>query len=254
VGTLLADIWHSLSLRELVALGVAAVAILNWLRDRRTYSLSWTLLADWQLFERDGWLTKDLVVAFNGQEIANPRIVLIKIENQGKHPVRKADYEQPLRIAFDPIIKPVYVQAASFTVPIDGLCRIEGNDVVAEPQMLNPSEWFVIRLLVDSSGKTKFKITGRLAGIVKFREQGIRVRDRIDYVVLGFLVAGVFTVLTLSGPILGQESVVLSAISGTFISGLYEFLRRMRYVRKNAQVGHLLRNEISTFWFTSRYF
>jgi hypothetical protein len=247
-------VFEVLSLRDWVGVAVVVIAVLNWLRDRRPYSVCWSTMLDWPLFERDGWKAGDLAVTLGTDVLDWPRVAVIRVDNRGKHPVRDTDYAEPLRISIATPCRILFAQALSRTVDVANLCAIDGQDIVLARRLLNPGEWFLVHFLVDSKAALKFRITGRLAGVVRLEERGIRVRDRIDYAVLAVLVVGIFAFLALVLPptIMGHSSIWVAAFSGSVFTWVYELSRRMRYVLPNAQAADLLINYMRPLWFTSR--
>ena len=240
-------------LRDYLAIFLLLLGVGNWIRRRQPYAVTWTELLDEHLFERKGWLTPDLQVNFLQQDVTNPRIVIIKVHNLGQHPVRPSDYAEALKVSFNADTKVLYAHGISNTVDIEGLCLVESNAILLAPKLLNPGDYFVLRILTDAITRTNPRVTGRLAGIIHIEEAGIKIRDRIDYVVLSVLLLGVFSMVWLSFPLFGSDlDKLIAAMIGSGFSYLYEFARTFRYVKENAKIAQLLRESINAFWFTSR--
>ena len=253
------DFVSSLSIRDgrdFLAFFVFLLGFANWFRPRKPYALTWTEMLDESLFERKGWLTSDLKVDFAGIEIINPRVVMIKIHNLGQHPIRPNDYAEPLRIVFSADAKVVYAHGVSKSVDVQDICDLETNTLRLAPKLLNPDDYFVLRILVDSRARTHPAVNGRLAGVVRINETGIKVRDRLDYLVLTFLTTGFFLVLAYSFPLIvdshGPFAGAIGGMLGGFFSYIYEFARTFRYVGENAKIAQQFSGAIDAFWFTSR--
>jgi len=164
--TLLRDpVWQFVG--AVIAFGATVVAVTMTLRQRRqkrlTYSLRTYLLATVH-----GDIKTRVSILYDGNPVKDVRLVQIEFKNTGNVPIATQDFERPLRIAFN---KKSRILTAEITesIPSDLGPAIDTNwskgvpEVVVEPLLLNPSDSFIVKLLL--AGSVEYEVSARIVGV-----------------------------------------------------------------------------------------
>jgi hypothetical protein len=93
----------------------------------------------------------DLVrVVYDGREIKDPRLVRLRVINDGTEPISPSDYAAPLTLRFDTPIAPIAPTVArQHPHNLNATVAIFEAGLEVKPVLINPGDWFEIRFLLD---------------------------------------------------------------------------------------------------------
>lgn len=115
-----------------------------------------------------------LRILFGERELKSALVVLVRVQCTGNGPIVANDYETPLRLQFEDeatVLSADAVDTTPLGIPVSLAC--DGSGAIASKQLLNPGDFFTVRLLVENS-KGRLEATARIAGVVKL-EVGRRI-------------------------------------------------------------------------------
>lgn len=134
-------------------------------------SLSIKLVAQVPLGDSITGVIKGLALTFDGKPLNSALFTIISIENDGKIPILKTDFEMPLELRVTSGSK---IQAAKVlrTMPLEQQVTVASEDktILFSPSLLNPGDSLELGILT-SNGLPGFSIRGRVAGISKLAIQ-----------------------------------------------------------------------------------
>lgn len=165
-------IWQSIGV--ILALVAIFVTVLIALFQRSRKSLSSSIMSTSPLYTLHPESKERLRVLFDGKEIKNANLVLIRIMNSGNAPILPTDYEKPISIDFS---KNVTVLSSELIESIPkklSLAPINRNTAVEIPPiLLNPNEGFTLKILIDNFDNS-IQIVSRIAGVrhIPIRKEG----------------------------------------------------------------------------------
>ncbi|WP_047537877.1 hypothetical protein [Methylotenera versatilis] len=123
----------------------------------------------------------ELKVLFDGEELKQPYVSTLELENEGSKDILVSDFESPIEIlVFDPV-KMLKTKIVS-TTPKDIRSEIfiENNRLKVKPQLLNSLDKLTFSL-VTSGGKPEFSPYARIAGIKSINfKQNVKEKDEIN--------------------------------------------------------------------------
>ncbi len=103
----------------------------------------------------------DLRVTLNGEPVAEPRVVTVRVRNTGKAAIRADDFDpggDGIRLQFSPDVVSVGLAGGSVGLAESTalLVNLASHRVTIKPGLLNPGEYLDIQLFVDgpSQGET----------------------------------------------------------------------------------------------------
>lgn len=183
--------------RTILAIVAICLTVSLFLAGRRRKRLSY-LLSDTQVVGVHEAVNPSRVqILFDGVPVSEVRLLIVTVDNWGNEPIRLDDFERPLRFSWS---EPAQILTAKVTeVSPENLqpTIIAGaSEIVVEPLLLNPGDWFRISTLINQVGK--LSVDARVVGVKRITK--ITASDKVTSVrtlrllaLMGF--AGTLTIL-----------------------------------------------------------
>ncbi|SIQ85666.1 hypothetical protein [Marinobacterium stanieri] len=138
-------------------------------------SLEYMIIGEDELLDSDVLLDywPDIEIKNSDESISDVFYTAIKITNAGKVPIRSDDFEGPVKFEFkekEEILKTKIVISSPESLPASA--SFENGQLVIDPLLMNPDDWFVVAVL---SGQ-KLEITkaiARIVGVENIKEREI---------------------------------------------------------------------------------
>jgi hypothetical protein len=237
--------------------GVAAAVVLfllTWLinfilrqRDRASKTFDYRVIADTPIFNSSA-RPANLRVTYQGVEVSNPRVTLIKFKNTGNNEIAAEDFEDAYTIQRGAagILDHSVLESSARSIQLAEITEIGvgiPEYIKVRPRTLNRGDWFTVQLVYDGGEDEPVEILGRVKGetratsiypssyelslINESRNEGILLAGFVvSMTVFAYIIADMATVALLIGLAAG----VVAAAVGYWISfrrkrKLYEQLR-----------------------------
>ena len=183
-----------------------------------------------------------LKVSFKGQELKEPRIVIVRVKNTGRVPVEHTDYKQPITVRL------------SKAVPLDGFIAkesskglisevglsLEGKEVLLVPELMNTKEWFDVQIVCDGQ-------PGEIQVSCRFTGQTRPMRDAAPNSPLPGYVAMIGFICFIGGLIgtsadggVAFERISVGGLAVTFLGFITILFQGMRAPLSDAQPANFL--------------
>ena len=127
-----------------------------------------------------------LALTFDGKPINNYSVISIHIENSGRKPIRKEDFDQPIIIYFKGVSRIIsFEKRFSFPFEIPVKSKIDENRVILESCLLNPSDTIIMEvgvIPVEGSRPDIDHVTGRIVGVKRiiYRSSEMAIKDTLS--------------------------------------------------------------------------
>jgi hypothetical protein len=151
-----------------VAIGVLSILVAAAIAfgQRRPKRLSWDIRIDERIVSSFGLRAPNLRLLWDDQDIKEPRLVRVRIQNTGRRVVLSQDVLSPIRICLpDAKVLSVRISAANYALfdeePL-GLVHVDADGiVVVDLPSLNAGDRFDVQVIAD--GGDWVDVTGRIA-------------------------------------------------------------------------------------------
>jgi hypothetical protein len=161
----------------------------------------------------------EITVQHKGKDVEAPRLVVLRIANSGNVPIKAADFERSLSIAFPNC----EVLSAEVTGVRPGdltpTFKTEGATITLDPSLLNPTDLIDVQCLIDGN---------LVAPQVECRVVGVR---SVEYVKLAktswgdvWRVSGFDVIMLTLGPTVALGGAVAAFIAGAVVIGCIALL------------------------------
>jgi len=154
------------------------VTIVLWLVNTRDKKLSLEILSDTPLVTSSEELVEHVHIFSAGDEVRNVRLIEAKIVNAGHVPIRVSDYAEKISLEFTDgkvlsahVMESLPESLANNTK--DGAALVEEvreNGIIFKPVLLNPGNYFLVKVFVCSSSSSSPVLKGHIEGIKHFQE------------------------------------------------------------------------------------
>lgn len=151
-----------------IVLAFAAPALLWFFTQRESRKLSVVLVANVPVVSLDARYSDSVTVRYGTREITALSVLEFVVENAGNRPIRRTDFDMPLRVVFDGRIvgqsAPLFLDQSNLR-PV--LTVVPPDTVLVEPLLLNPGDRFGFRIfVVDArSSQVTAQVFARISGI-----------------------------------------------------------------------------------------
>lgn len=156
-----------------VIVAVVAIAVTLWMALKRTHGLSYEYRVD-SLASVSQAVTDKIQILFNDSPVHDVSLVRVRVMNTGRQPIRSADFEQPLSIAFGSnsrvlrgeveSTRPPGLNVDFYPAPDSGS---HAGAIVIQPLLLNSRDAFTLKLIL--TGKPIVPVLhGRVVNISEF--------------------------------------------------------------------------------------
>jgi TRAP-type C4-dicarboxylate transport system permease small subunit len=179
--------WRAVSVL-IAALGIVLVFYFQWWRNRKR--LSYDILSSVLLISAEEEIRDKVEIRFEGQPVKNVHLVVIKLINDGYVPIKKDDFEKPIRLIFS---KAKILTAEKVKFNPDNLTTdIQyGEDwLEIEPALFNRKDYVQFKVLLTES--TQMRIDARVVGVSRIRQVGSGLFDSEKLFAFTFLMMVLF--------------------------------------------------------------
>ncbi|ADW68598.1 hypothetical protein [Granulicella tundricola] len=152
--THLNDYLESNSVRTLLAIIAILVSIgLFWLNKKKK-TLSYEILRNDRLFKLNLNLENRIQITVDGSPAEDIRLVIVDIQNTGNEPIKRDEFDMPLRFNFGNGAEIVAARVLS-TKPADlgALIETGKTDVTLQPLLLNKGDGLSVEILVTGQSR-----------------------------------------------------------------------------------------------------
>jgi len=151
----LAAILRDPMVRTILAVVAICITVVLFLIKRRRKRLSYMLSDTRVLGVHEAAVSPSRVtILFDGAAVTDVRLVVITVNNSGNEPIRADDFERPLRFRW---AEPARILTAEVVEvnpeTLQPTVNTGVNEIVLEPLLLNPGDWFRIKTLTNQVGK-----------------------------------------------------------------------------------------------------
>lgn len=150
--------------RTILAVVAICITVVFFLVARRRKRLSYMLSDTRVLGVHEAVNPSRVEILFDGAAVTDVRLVVITVNNSGNEPIRADDFERPLRFRWaEParILTAEVVEADPETLQPTVSAGV--NEIVLEPLLLNPGDWFRTKTLINQAGK--LSVEARVVGV-----------------------------------------------------------------------------------------
>ena len=136
------------------------VALFNIYKNKKSKILKYYILTNTEIAPVDVELSGKIKLFFEESPdklipIIDSRLIIIKFSNNGKEPIKSADFEEPISVAFGNEVsildKGIIAYPDSLKKPE---LRVSENTLILEPLLLNKTESITIKVLLSNSKET----------------------------------------------------------------------------------------------------
>lgn len=208
------DIWAVTGAISSVIAIVVAVVIYMWQRQRKRLFVN--LNARIPLLTRRFAGIPGLSIHFDNRPLQNVTALLVRIANGGSAPIVVSDFHTDLILEFNhesTLLSADLLDAIPEEISVNIL--IDQNRLILSPHLLNPKDYYELRILVDGE-YTDFKATTRIAGVEKIEKRNLFFFGNIA-MPLGCVMLAVFST---NGPIYGLNIDKLSWGDIPYVAGM----------------------------------
>jgi hypothetical protein len=156
-------------LLEIIA--IVAAFFIFYLQLRRK-ALSYRVITDAQVVSVSDKVKGNIQILYDGKPVPGLRLIELRIQNTGNLPIRPDDYIQPLtvlcRSASVIIVSTELVDTHSLGAHIEEVVGLE--DIVISKPLLNPKDYFDLRILTTGVEEPYIAVVGRIVGVSKIQE------------------------------------------------------------------------------------
>ena len=162
------ELINSLDIFVIISVLAAIIipTVVYW-RSRASGRLLWWVERIFPLLSDESLIGKrsDIAITYQGEEIDNPWVAIIRFRNSRIRPIKKTDYNSPINIDFgdDAHAVSVSFMDVSENGPVlSGSPR--GGNVEIEPVLLNRNEQFSVKVIVSNPANPP-TVSGRITDV-----------------------------------------------------------------------------------------
>lgn len=143
------------------------VTVVIFFRSTNRKSLSVEKISNTLLLAVDMAKAQRLQILFDGHQVSEPRLVILRFVNDGNAPVESRDFEMPIAVSFD---KSCVVLEANVIDRVPDSIKpvievVDQSKLAVFPLLLNPDDSFTIQALVAGSRRIEIKVDSRISGV-----------------------------------------------------------------------------------------
>jgi hypothetical protein len=160
----------------------------TWWKNRKR--LSYEILSNVLLISTDEEIQDKVEVLYEGQRVKNVRLLVIKLVNDGHVPIKKDDFDKPVKFIF-PNAKILTADKLTTYPENLGITSHYRNDwLEMDPALFNRKDYVQFKLLLNDY--QSMKIDARIIGVSAIRKVRPRLLGGDSIFILPFLAAGVY--------------------------------------------------------------
>jgi len=181
-----------------VLFGVIGAGWALWERYRNRKDLRYSLLYNASLVTVREEAKERIQILFDNQLIANARLAVIKLLNQGRIPITSSDFEEPITVSMgsnaEVLAADIVELEPEYLTPS---VTVENNEIKIAPLLLNEGDSFTIRAIGSRFDDT-IDLTSRITGVKEIRMiRAERFLFPYTLILLGALIVLGFVIVTL---------------------------------------------------------
>ena len=150
----------------IIAILAIITSVVLYLQDKSVKELQIDVLSNSPLISIDGDIQKGIQVFYKDKPVQTLSVILLKIENTGNEPIRRADYSEPISVSLSPEAEIGEVEIQE-TLP-DGIPLApiieSSNKVELAKTLLNPGDQAILKILALNNDGTLI-VDARIVGI-----------------------------------------------------------------------------------------
>src|SRR5580700_6537718 len=192
--------------RTILAIVALCVTVGLFLAGRRRKRLGYSVSDTRVLGVHEAVNPSRLQILFDGSPVTEVRLVIITVNNWGNEPIRVDDFERPLRFSWSSPAKILTAEVIEVSPEsLQPTINAGANEIVVDPLLLNPGDWFRIKALINQV--SKLSVDARVVGVKRITK--VIATDKVTSVrtlrlLVGMAFGGVLTILLmLAGQALG---------------------------------------------------
>lgn len=158
--------WQGLGVLIAVLLTVGG---LWWQQSRK--ELSYEVVSQTSLVSLEDPAAQQLQVLFNGKPVADPTLIVLRVQNTGNVSIPKADYEQPLTFRFGEDVEVLTAEITTMTPPnLGASVNHSSNSITLSPLLLNSRDELRLKVLVTGAN-VNVDADARIIGVTGMTER-----------------------------------------------------------------------------------
>ena len=151
------------------------IPVYTYLQQKIEKKVSYEVLSMTSLFSTKEELSGRLQVFFDGKNVKNIRLAIIKIINSGSSPIPSTDYETPISISFKNVNEILSAEVTDTNPPtIDEPIEIlSPSEFKLQPILLNSGDFIILKVIFtydDPTIRPEINVKGRIIGVKSIRE------------------------------------------------------------------------------------
>jgi hypothetical protein len=182
--------------RTILAIAAICITVSLFLAGRRRKRLSYSLSDTRVLGVHEAVNPSRVQILFDGAPVTEARLVMITVNNWGNEPIRVNDFERPLRFGWSApsrILMAEVIDASPES--LQPTIRAGVNEVLVDPLLLNPGDWFRIKSLINEA--SKLSVDARVVGVKRITKVVASDKVTSDKIARFFGVMGIVAFLTI---------------------------------------------------------
>jgi hypothetical protein len=136
----------------------------EWWRNRRR--LSYDVIISFDLVSADTAIRDKVEIKFDGVPVEYVRAFVLKVINDGFQPIKKAEFEKPIRFVFEHNRIITAEKVEFHPENLGTLISYGDNWVEIEPALFNRKDLVEFKVLLDGYHRPDLKVDARIEGVV----------------------------------------------------------------------------------------
>jgi len=156
--------WQFIIISFLTVISIG-IPLYLYIKQKNEKQISYEILSISSLFSTKPEYAGRLQVLFDGRNVTNVKLILLKIINSGSVPIPSSDYEMPLKISFDNTGE-ILTAEVTETNPttINQSIVLSSDEVKINPALLNAGDYIILKI-VSTHDIPKINVGGRIIGV-----------------------------------------------------------------------------------------
>lgn len=157
----------------------------HWWRLRK--SLSYEIKTNAEIIAIEKTIREKFEIRYKRKSVANPRLFIIAILNDGRQSVDAKDFEKDIEFIFPDGGEILFNEISDNPSDLTVNCKISANKLFIEPLLLNKGDYFEVKGIINSvEGDIKCK--ARISGVKEVKRIGLPVpRYSLSMIILSIL-------------------------------------------------------------------
>jgi len=159
-------------LSSLLALSGILVGVIQSRRQRKFKALAYQVSPIFPLLSVSESIGGSVKILYEDQPVEGLEGVTVRIQNTGREPIEKGDYERPVTVVFGEGAQILKAEIAEEKPDeIEAAITVNDSSVQLTPTLLNPEDSVTISVLLTQFEKDKPDVDGRIVGVRRIEER-----------------------------------------------------------------------------------